>query len=123
MLSYGQTSLNTPMKETPMNLTSTLSQLPPSTWIGYVAAVMTTLAFVPQAYMTWKTRSVESISLGMYTIFTVGVAMWLVYGMLTRDWPIIGANLITLMLAGFILGLKLYYSINFRKYLDYTGLL
>ena len=106
-----------------MNLASTLTQLPSSTWIGYVAAVMTTLAFVPQAYMTWKTRSVESISLGMYSIFTAGVAMWLTYGVLTRDWPIIGANLITLMLAGFILSLKLYHSINFRKYIDYSGLL
>lgn len=106
-----------------MNLLNTLTHLPVSTWIGYVAAVLTTIAFMPQAYMTWKTRSVESISLGMYTIFTLGVALWLSYGILTKDWPIIGANLITLMLAGFILGLKLYYSISFRKYLDYSGIL
>lgn len=106
-----------------MNILNNVANLPASTWIGYIAAVMTTIAFLPQAYMTWKTRSVESISLGMYSIFTIGVALWLGYGILTQDWPIIGANLITLLLAGFILGLKVYHSVSFRKYLDYSGIL
>lgn len=97
--------------------------MPVSTWIGYIAAIMTTIAFIPQAWMTWKTRSVAGISLGMYSVFTIGVALWLSYGVLTRDVPIIAANSITLLLAGFILGLKLYYTTGFRDYLDDTGLL
>lgn len=82
-----------------------------STWVGYLAAFMTTFSFVPQAWMTWRTRSVEGISLGMYSVFTFGVALWLTYGILTRDAPVVIANGITLLLAGFILGLKIYYSI------------
>jgi len=48
--------------------------------IGYVAATLTTLAFAPQAWLTWKTRQTDGISLGMYAIFTSGVALWLIYG-------------------------------------------
>lgn len=67
--------------------------------IGYGAAVLTTLAFFPQALHTWRLRSGRGISLGMYAIFTAGVALWLVYGLLLGAWPIILANLITLLLA------------------------
>jgi len=75
--------------------------------IGYFAATLTTIAFVPQAWLTWKTRKAEGVSLGMYAIFTTGVAAWLVYGLLLGAWPIVAANTITLALALFILGMKL----------------
>lgn len=75
--------------------------------IGYLAAFCTTLAFVPQAWLTWKTRSAHGVSLGMYSIFTFGVFLWLGYGILLHAWPIIIANLITLLLALFILVMKL----------------
>ncbi len=78
--------------------------------IGYLAASLTTLAFVPQAWMTWRSRDVRGISLGMYSVFTAGVALWLVYGVLLRAWPLMLANGITLVLALFILGMKLRYG-------------
>ena len=75
--------------------------------IGSVAAVLTTVSFVPQVWHSLKTRDVSGISLGMYSVFTVGVALWLVYGLLLWSWPLIIANSITLALAATILGLKL----------------
>jgi MtN3 and saliva related transmembrane protein len=75
--------------------------------IGYVAACLTTLSFVPQAWLTFRTRDVSGISLGMYSAFSLGIALWLVYGVLIGAWPIIIANIITLTLACLILGMKL----------------
>lgn len=75
--------------------------------IGSVAAVLTTASFVPQAWHSFKTRDVSGISLGMYSVFTVGVALWLVYGVLLFSWPLMIANGITLVLAAAILGMKL----------------
>jgi MtN3 and saliva related transmembrane protein len=75
--------------------------------VGALAAALTTIAFIPQAWHTWRTRSTQGISLGMYSIFTAGVAAWLVYGILIGAWPIIVANAITLALALFILAMKL----------------
>lgn len=75
--------------------------------IGSVAAALTTLSFVPQAFKTFKTRDVSGISLGMYTAFTLGVALWLVYGVLIGAWPVIIANAVTLVLALAILVMKL----------------
>lgn len=75
--------------------------------IGYVAAFLTTASFVPQAWLTLRTRDVSGISLGMYSVFTTGVALWLLYGWLTRAWPVVLANAVTLALAGFILVMKL----------------
>ena len=75
--------------------------------LGYVAAVLTTGSFVPQAWLTLRTRDVSGISLGMYLAFTAGVALWLVYGILSRQWPIVVANGVTLGLASVILGVKL----------------
>jgi MtN3 and saliva related transmembrane protein len=77
-----------------------------STSIGFIAAVATTLSFVPQVLQSYRTRDVSGISLGMYSFFTVGVGLWLVYGLMTHAWPIIIANAMTLMLALSILGLK-----------------
>lgn len=78
--------------------------------IGYLAAALTTCSFVPQALHTFRTRDVRGISLGMYSVFTVGIALWLVYGLALRAWPIVGANAITLALAGSILAMKLRYG-------------
>lgn len=77
--------------------------------IGYLAAALTTCSFVPQALHTFRTRDVSGISLGMYSVFTAGVALWLVYGLALAAWPIVVANAITLTLAGTILAMKLRY--------------
>ncbi len=78
--------------------------------IGYIAMSLTTVAFAPQAWHTLKTRDVSGISLAMYASFTVGVFLWLIYGLLRGDWPIIIGNAITLGLALVILVLKLRYG-------------
>ncbi|MDB5801728.1 MAG: hypothetical protein JWL63_2667 [Rhodocyclales bacterium] len=75
--------------------------------LGYLAATLTTSAFVPQAWLTWKTRSAKGVSLGMYSVFVAGVAMWLLYGLSLQAWPIVVANAITLTLASFILFMKI----------------
>lgn len=77
--------------------------------IGYCAAALTTCSFAPQAWLTFRTRDVRGISLGMYSVFAVGVALWLAYGLLLEAWPIVAANAITLALALAILGMKLRY--------------
>lgn len=77
--------------------------------IGYVAASLTTLSFLPQALHTFRTRDVSGISLGMYATFTAGVALWLVYGLLVAAWPVVVANAVTLLLALAILVMKLRY--------------
>ena len=78
--------------------------------IGSVAAVLTTASFIPQAWHSFKTRDVSGISLGMYSVFTVGVALWLLYGVLLQSWPLMIANSITLLLASAILGMKLRFN-------------
>jgi MtN3 and saliva related transmembrane protein len=75
--------------------------------IGSVAAVLTTASFAPQAWHSFKTRDVSGISLGMYSVFTLGVALWLLYGVLLWSWPLMIANSVTLLLAAAILGMKL----------------
>ena len=75
--------------------------------IGSVAATLTTLAFVPQAYHSYKTRDLSGISLPMYCVFTLGVGFWLIYGSLIGNWPIIVANAITFALSAMILVLKI----------------
>jgi len=75
--------------------------------IGYLAALLTTSAFVPQAWKSWRTRDLRGVSLGMYGVFTCGVALWLVYGWQARAWPIVAANAVTLSLALLILALKI----------------
>lgn len=78
-----------------------------NTWIGSIAAVCTTVAFVPQVLHSWRTRDLSGISLPMYCIFTTGVALWLIYGLLNQDYPVLIANACTLVLAGGVLVLKL----------------
>jgi len=77
-----------------------------TTIIGFIAAIFTTFAFVPQVIKVWRTRSTADISLGMYSLFTLGVALWLAYGILLDAWPIILANIVTLLLAGAVLVMK-----------------
>jgi MtN3 and saliva related transmembrane protein len=76
-------------------------------WFGYAAAVLTTGSFVPQAVMTIRSRNTRGISLAMYVIFTLGVGLWLVYGIALESWPMILANTVTLGLAATILAMKL----------------
>ena len=76
-------------------------------WMGYMAAVLTTAAFVPQAAKTIRSRDTSSISLSMYVIFTIGIACWFGYGIYLVSWPMIVSNLITFVLAAVILALKL----------------
>ena len=78
-----------------------------TTTIGFVAALLTTVAFLPQALKVWQTRSAKDVSLDMYMLFTLGVALWLIYGVLLNSWPIIVSNLVTLVLAGVVLAMKL----------------
>jgi MtN3 and saliva related transmembrane protein len=76
-------------------------------FFGYAAAICTTVAFLPQVIKTLKERKTEDISLGMYVIFTLGITMWLMYGILKNELPIILANSVTLVFALMILGLKI----------------
>jgi len=78
-------------------------------WIGTVAATLTTASFVPQVLHTLRTKDVSGISLGMYSAFTLGICLWLVYGLMLNAWPIVIANAITEALALCILVMKLRY--------------
>ena len=76
-------------------------------WMGYVAATLTTLSFVPQAVKTIRSRDTRGISLGMYVVFTIGVGFWFGYGLALHSWPMIVSNTITFALAATILALKI----------------
>ena len=78
--------------------------------IGTIAAVLTTASFVPQVWLTYKTRDVSGVSLGMYSAFTIGVGLWLLYGLLVGAWPSVAANAVTLTMAIAILIMKLRFS-------------
>ena len=75
--------------------------------LGYAAATLTTASFLPQAWLTFRSRDVSGISLAMYSVFTLGIAGWLVYGLLLQAWPIVVANVITFVLSASILAMKL----------------
>ena len=75
--------------------------------IGYLAGFLATVAFLPQVTKTVRDRSVKDISLGMYVLFCAGVGLWLLYGVLISSWPIIISNLVTLVLSGTVLVLKI----------------
>ncbi|MBT3553100.1 MAG: SemiSWEET transporter [Rhodospirillaceae bacterium] len=77
------------------------------TAIGFAAALLTTIAFLPQAVKIWRSRSSRDVSLSMAVILLIGVVLWLTYGLLRADPPIIAANVVTLFLAGSILVGKL----------------
>jgi MtN3 and saliva related transmembrane protein len=67
--------------------------------IGYLAGILTTLSFLPQAILSIKTKNTDGISIGMYSFFVTGVSFWLIYGILIENFAIILANIITLPLA------------------------
>jgi MtN3 and saliva related transmembrane protein len=75
--------------------------------LGYLAALLTTLSFFPQALKTLRSGDTSGISLRMYALFTAGIALWAVYGVCTGDGPLIVANLVTLVPAGIVLERKL----------------
>lgn len=77
------------------------------TWVGLLAAFCSTTAFLPQVVKTWRTRSTKDISLVMFTVLIVGILLWLTYGIIIRDIPLIVANAVTLVFAGTILFFKL----------------
>ena len=81
-----------------------------SEYIGFFAALCTTVAFLPQAIKVYQTKSTKDISLLMFLIFTVGVLSWLIYGFIINDYPVILANAVTLILSLFIL----YYKIKYK---------
>lgn len=75
--------------------------------LGIVAGTLTTIAFVPQVVRIWRTRSTHDISMLMFGIFSLGVVLWLLYGIAVGSWPIILANLVTLVLSLTVLYFKL----------------
>ena len=75
--------------------------------LGLAAGFLTTIAFVPQVLKIWRSGSARDISLPMYLVFTIGVALWLLYGVLTDALPVILANVVTLVLACAVILMKL----------------
>lgn len=78
-----------------------------TTLVGFAAATLTTLAFVPQVVRSWRTRVTRDVSLGMFLVMTTGIALWLAYGTLIADWPLIVANGVGFLLSLTVLILKL----------------
>lgn len=78
--------------------------------IGYLAAFGTTISFLPQAIKTIQTKDTSGISLGMYTLFTIGTLFWLIYGVMSGSLPVAIANAITLIFASIILTYKIIYK-------------
>ncbi len=85
------------------------------TLIGFAAACCTTAAFIPQVLQIVRSGNVDGISLGMYTIFTVGVSLWLAYAIVIGDLPMLLANLVTLLLSGTVLTLTLRQRLRNRR--------
>jgi MtN3 and saliva related transmembrane protein len=80
------------------------------TWIGYVAGTLTTFAFLPQVSHVWKTKRADDLHIGTLVSFTLGIVLWLAYGIARREPPIILANAVTLLLQAAIIFLKLRYA-------------
>ncbi len=75
--------------------------------IGSIAAILTTVSFLPQAIRIHQTKNTSAISFWMYLIFSLGVLLWLIYGVLIQAWPAVAANAITLLLSLWILWMKI----------------
>tara|TARA_B100001250_G_C19208601_1_gene532629 strand:- start:243 stop:545 length:303 start_codon:yes stop_codon:yes gene_type:complete len=88
---------------------------------GSIAAVLTTIAFLPQVYKTWKSKSAEDVSLKMLTLFITGLIFWIIYGMRIQSTPIIIANITTLVFNLSILILKVMHSKNNTQTKSYTN--
>ena len=80
--------------------------------LGLSAGSLTTISFVPQVIKTWRSKSADDISTGMFAIFSIGLVMWLIYGLYLESLPIIIANTVTLVLTIVMLILKYRYSLN-----------
>ena len=80
------------------------------TALGIIAAALTTIAFIPQLLKIWKTKSAKDISLAMFLIFCTGVFLWMIYGILRNDLPVMIANLLVFAQALVILVLKIKYK-------------
>jgi len=78
--------------------------------IGLAAATLTTAAFIPQVIKTWRTKDVSGLSLPMFSMFTLGILLWFLYGVMTHSRPIILANTVTGILSIMLLILKIKYS-------------
>jgi len=78
-----------------------------ATIVGLLAAVCTTSALVPQAFKVYKTQKTQDLSLVMYAIFSMGLLLWLIYGLLIKDIPVIAANIVTLIFSLYILWMKI----------------
>jgi MtN3 and saliva related transmembrane protein len=79
------------------------------TIIGLLAGALTTVAFFPQLFKTWRTKSTKDVSLLMYAVFCAGILLWLIYGIFINSLPVILANAVTFVLALCILALKIRY--------------
>jgi len=77
--------------------------------IGLVAGLLTTTAFIPQVWKIYRTKSGEDISGRMFSLFSAGIVLWLIYGILLRSMPLILSNTVTLILSLTILALKVRY--------------
>ena len=75
--------------------------------VGFLAGSLTTISFVPQVVKTWRTRSAGDLSLGTLLIFSLGVMMWLTYGVLLHSWPMMLSNALTLAESAFLIVMKL----------------
>lgn len=84
-------------------------------WVGGAAGILTTIAFIPQVIKTWRSDSAEDISLFMFLLFSSGVLLWLIYGLIIHSVPVVAANSITLLLAISILMLKIRYTWRKRR--------
>lgn len=80
-------------------------------FLGLMAGGLTTAAFLPQVIKTWRSQSANDLSLGMFLMFSTGVALWLIYGLIVKDIPVIAANSVTLVLALILL----YFKLRFKK--------
>ena len=78
--------------------------------LGFAAASCTTCSFIPQVLLVWRQRAAAGISIGMYSIFSFGVFLWLCYGLAITAWPIIIANTVTLLLALSVLAMKWHFE-------------
>lgn len=80
-----------------------------ATTLGYAAGFLTTIAFIPQVLKIWESKSAKDVSLPTFATFTAGIAIWIAYGIVKQDAPIILWNVVTLVLSGAILAMKLKY--------------
>ena len=78
--------------------------------IGLMGGTLTTISFVPQVLRVWKTRSARDLSFTMFLLFAIGVLLWLIYGIILGEWPVILANSVTLVFAIIILIFKIKYK-------------